>query len=295
VDPFLTPASLWALKVYPTRDQEENEKMALGHALEPGLVRLCAERMGVKLGPGGQHKGANGVLRAQPDRIAYLGAHEVGLIEAKTTGLEGWGDPEQGPEAVPAKVLVQVAAQMYCIPNAIVAWVPALIGRFGLTMNIYQITRQQLDSRGIIQSVAQIVADFWSRYVSTRTAPPEQTGLADLDVLKRIVRVPGKRVILPAHVGAMLPRFDKIKGIIAGLERERDRMKATIIQALEDAEMGVADEGAVEYPEIIQHRKAQEAREITTRRLNVRLNPLMIPPEDSEPACLGEKENPCNG
>lgn len=274
VDPWRTAATVWNMKVHDVAEPAPNDDMMLGTALEPFLLREASRRLCISLIPGGQWRGANGILIAQPDGLAVmnLAGSRLAILEAKTTGLDGWGDDLSAIESVPAKVIVQVAAQMYCVPDAVVAWIPALIGRFGLKLRVYCLQREWLDRRGIIDHVATIIENFWKDHVLTRVAPPDS--IPDVDVVSRIKREPGKRVQLAPEYWAALRGFATARDRRLAAEHDEERCRALLLQGMGDAEAANCPQGDAVVKEVIQNRSAQEAKVVVQRRLTVQLSTL---------------------
>lgn len=125
-NPFRTAHDVWLSKVNEER-VEENERMRLGHMLEPSIIYMIAERRGLAYASSGTVLDIDREwLCATPDAMAQSDSVE-GVVEAKLVGhrlAHHWG--EEGDE-IPDYVRVQVQVQM-TVTRRRVAWVGALLG-----------------------------------------------------------------------------------------------------------------------------------------------------------------------
>ncbi len=156
------------------------------------------------------------------------GRDEAIVVEAKTTGLEGWGDVDGGAEAVPPQVLVQTHFQM-ALTGARVALVPVLFGRFGLKFALYRVERDV----GLVSAVIGKCHAFWNDHVCPRVPPPDS--VPRVETLMRMRRVEGKTVevdrgLIDAYVG--------IGEAIKKATKLRDDAKAKLLAAMGDAVVG---------------------------------------------------------
>jgi len=273
VDPYVTAGDVFVRKtsVLASDDLDSNTKIRLGNLLEPILIQLALEDYADTVGesaPMGITKGktyveaSHGILRATPD--ACLRSHDgIEIIEAKTTGLEGWGDDLTDPGSIPQKVLVQVAAQFACVPNAVRARIPVLIGRFGLDVRIYVIDRVDIDD--IITAVIEQCSAFWRDFVKANVAPPDS--VPSMDVLKRIKREPESVADLTntTGVGDLLAALTLIQEHLKNGKAVEKDLKARLVQMLGDCEAADTAYGQITYLSI--NRKGYVAKASTYRKL----------------------------
>ena len=182
VDPFRNAADVYASKVHEL-EPRESEAMRLGTALEPVLMALAEEELGVPVTSRGQHI-IRGLLACTVDGAAEVNGTPA-LIEGKTTGITaGWGDPddEDDPDAVPDKVLTQTALALY-VTGWTVAYVPVILGRHGLTFKLYRIDRDD----ELCEAVANRCERFMEEHVNKRIPPPDV--LPSLETLKRELEI----------------------------------------------------------------------------------------------------------
>ena len=228
VDPYRNAADVYASKVHEMEPGVENERMMLGNALEPVLMDLAARELGVPVIRRGDRVVGGERLSVTLDGAAEL-PEGVALVEGKTTGLTaGWGETDDldDPDAVPKKVLAQTALGLY-VTGWQVAYVPVILGRHGLTFKLYKIDRDE----ELCETVAGACIAFWKNHVEPQVPPPDMA--PNLDVLKRIKRVPGKWAEVSNDIGAeVLVAKDLLKTAMA---REKAAREALI------SEMGDAD------------------------------------------------------
>lgn len=179
LDEFRTAGSVWYEKIVGVEDKT-SPAAEVGNRLEPFLLDWCADELGVHVEPDVRFETRDGLIAANLDGwIDEDGRREV--VEAKSTGLAGnWG--REGTDEVPYRVLVQCMVQMLCA-RATVAWVPVLIGSFGLRLQLHRVP---FDA-SLAEEIAERLHEWWWRYVETQTAPPDAPSL---DIAKRLRRQP---------------------------------------------------------------------------------------------------------
>ena len=256
LDPYKSAADVYTEKVLETDDITGNAAIDVGNLLEPILLEWAVAQLGSAYTPRVTSTHDNGILAANLDGWIDESQH----IEAKTTGItEGWGDPDV-PNDVPEKVLVQVHHQFACA-GTYIAWVPVLIGAFGLHFRLYKVER----NAELIDSVVDRCTAFWNDYVEPRTPPPDS--LPSLEVAKRIRRVPNKIVTeseVP-NLNQLVREFEEAKATAADTKKEHEARQAALLTAIGDAEELRCDAGVYTYFE--QHRKECTSKESTFRVL----------------------------
>lgn len=249
MDPFKSAHDVYLSKVMEVGQIEDNEAIDIGNRVESVLLQWAEEKIGRPLQRNVLVR--KGIFGANLD-AEVVGANEI--VEAKSTGLsDEWGEP--GTDQVPDRVIIQTHHAMY-VKGAVIAWVPVLIGRFGLKLEMYRVERNE----DVIEAVAKNGELFWNRHVLPRVPPSDSK--PSLELLKRIRREPGKVVPIDAElVRAYLEARDAAK---VAIELE-EMKKAELIAALGDADAGQCEDGRVTYLE--QSRKEHVVKASTFRVL----------------------------
>jgi predicted phage-related endonuclease len=161
------------------------ERLDLGNALEPVILRLAGERLGVEVRPAGVML-ARGIPSATVDGWADLDGITV-PVEIKNVSQWAAHEWRDGP---PERVLLQVQAQLEVTeaPRAIVA---ALLA--GAKLGTWLVERDEARGR----EIREVIESWWARHVYERQplAPPiaaEETAAplidgAEIDELARAV------------------------------------------------------------------------------------------------------------
>lgn len=231
VDPHQNAHDVYLQKVF-DHDPITNEAIEIGNALEDDLIEFAERHLNLKIHTGLPPViGPCGIIAANLD--GYLGGDVScrdisAIVEAKTTGLDGFGDDELVPNMVPTKVIIQTAAAFHCCPHAKVAWVPVMIAKFrGLHWALYCVER---DDR-VVAKVARACHNFWVDHVLKKVPPPDMP--PHLDVVKRVKRVANKRVPVPDNLIMALAEVRDAKGRMGKAE---EPIKAALLARMEDAE-----------------------------------------------------------
>lgn len=262
-DPYKSAIDVYNEKVHQTEDFS-NPQIEVGNILEPVLIEwvgLEMFRQDTIYNPGINHYHAhdNGIMAANLDAWIDEDHH----IEAKTTGMtEGWGDPNV-PNEVPEKVLIQCHHQFACAGTKL-AYVPVLIGDFGLKFRLYRVERVEL----LITQIELRCVTFWTDYVERQIAPPDS--LPSLEVLKRIIRVPNKIVTQADsdyNLDDLSIDYEGAKAKRKDAEELEKGCKALLIGAMDDAEALETSFCRYTYFEQTINYKAREAKTGTSRTL----------------------------
>jgi hypothetical protein len=178
------------------------------------------------------------------------------VVEAKTTSLsDEWGDP--GTDQVPEAVVAQVSWQL-ALTGLEFALVPVLFTGLRRDLQLYRVPR----SEELIQELLRLGEDWWCRHVYERQpVPPEPPSL---DVLKRIRRQPGTRVVIDP--GLVLAKRETGLALSAAKKAD-DLAKAALIAALGEAEAGTDAEGRELVTYLEYDRKAYSVKESKYRTL----------------------------
>ena len=118
LDPWRTPADVWAEKTGRLEQQEETSVMRRGNLLEGAILNFAEQELG-KLTRNVRSTVPELHLAANTDAVADYGDPQNRLpVEAKSVGL--WGDAgddwgQEGTDEVPERVIVQCHVHMRCL------------------------------------------------------------------------------------------------------------------------------------------------------------------------------------
>jgi putative phage-type endonuclease len=237
ISPWKTAYDLWLDKTGKLNDAEfeENESMALGHALEGPLLRWAAREQGIKLIRNQFRVHSGGILSATHDGLARDNL-PIGF-EAKTAGvLRGFASREQWGEAntdqIPDYYMIQCQEQML-VSNLEMVWVPALLGGRGRVM--YCVT----PNKDLMDIILERATEFWERHVKA-DIPPD--GWPTLDVARVIRRTEGKRVSIASD---KVKEWRELDRQAKELQDKADAAKAAVLALMGDAEEGECELGVV--------------------------------------------------
>lgn len=237
-DPWRTTWDVWAEKTGKVERKDAGEAALIGTFLEPGILKLAAFKLGVKVVKA-TATFVRGTLRANVDGMVEKAERGSPIIEAKWTGqLDGYGD--DGTPEVPERVLVQVHHQMWCAESQL-AYVACLGSGFSSRLTIHPIKRDE----ALVRRIVRECEGFWKNHVNTGIEPPRSSG--SLATLVDVTRDPGKITDVDAYLVA---KFVRAREAAARAEHEVDDLKAQLITALGDAENGLAGDFVVSYREV---------------------------------------------
>jgi putative phage-type endonuclease len=189
LDPFKTATDVWASKVFELEPDKTSKAQDRGNRYESALIEFASQELGVEIETNPEKLGfisfgeGKEIFACNLDGFTKTKPHEI--IEAKTTGLTGeWGEP--GTDDVPLRVNLQVQHQMLCTGFQ-KAHIAVLLGKWGLTEEMYLVERNE----EIINAIIARGTQFWNDFVLTKTPPPA-TEAGHIETFKRIVRVPEK-------------------------------------------------------------------------------------------------------
>lgn len=256
-DPHLEPIELFQrFTGLASWEVEESDAIALGEALEDGLRRLAAKRLGLNIVacPTYLHPRHEWSF-ATPDGFC----EDASILEVKTTGiahdgepgdLEEWGLDESD---VPPRVLTQVMGQMTVmrawlmthapnLPLTKEAHVAVLIGGRARGFRLYRIDWDEDLARRLFDRVAR----FWAG-VKTNTPPPERETEAFYKYLER--RYPKhsakKWIEADEALRAEIVGWSRMDAQMKDLKRKRQTARNNICMRIGDAEgiRGLDDDG----------------------------------------------------
>ena len=255
MDDYRTPADVLAEKLMELEPDTSSEAAEVGNWLEPLLCQWAAERLGelVVLSPE-TIVAPCGILAANLDAVQLIDpiADASWYIEAKSTGLaDQWGD--EGTDQVPERVIVQTAVAFACAPSLRTAYVPVLIGRFGLRRQLYRVERDD----ELVGTIADRLREWWDAHVVRRV--PLDDAVPSMDVLRRIRREPGTWADLPST--DLLDTYIAAREAAKAAEERLDLAKAALINAMGQAE-GVRVPGGRTATYLTQARRSLDVEEL---------------------------------
>jgi len=212
-----------------------NKAIQLGEGLEEHLVNMAAARIGDT--PQLNVVFTNDWRRAQvdawlPNRQEVLEAKVVGIFNPRFNPTE-WG--AEGTSDVPPYYYLQVMWQIY-LSNAKGGHLVALIGS-GLGYRIYTIPRHD----DLIEELERHASNFWHNHVLVGV-PPSQP--ASLSTYKFIPREKAKRVRIDE---SLAEDYLQVMEASASIDKRKDEIKALVLQAMGDAEVGYSSAGDFHY------------------------------------------------
>jgi putative phage-type endonuclease len=246
-----SPFDLWAVKTGRAPAIETNDAMRLGQVLEPTLLQLAGERLGLRVvRPSTTFVGHKPIYRANIDGMVGEARRGSDIVEVKTTGVtDGWG--KEGTNEVPASVMCQVTYQMACSSSHL-AHVACLSGAFGLAFKLYRV---EWDA-DLAEYILDNVNAWWERHI-VKDEPPEDTG--SLDTLKSLHRTDEVKDMSGHLEKFQIEEAAKLKLVDA--ERQYEQAKASLVQALGNARRGETGPYSVAVTEVSTDRFDRKAFE----------------------------------
>lgn len=225
-----TVYDLWASKVLPLKPDAPTDRMQLGLDLEPALHAFAERQLAAAIERDIEILPKPGeVLGANLDGLARIGGHQV-VFEYKFVGgsqLKHWGDP--GTSQVPDRVALQCQSQMFCADAARAYIVAAMVDGFDFSLELFTLDRDDQ----VINDIRAVAGAFWRAHVEPKVPPPES--YPSIETLKRIERVPGKRVALDVDLYHELKESSEEA---SEAKKKHEAVKAKVIEALRDPETG---------------------------------------------------------
>lgn len=251
VDPFRSAGDVFLEKrgrLPAVPEEGELGPMALGKVLEPALLDVAAQRLGVPLARQIWYKHPTAPLACSIDGLA-LEASPPTLIEAKTCGilnrpsalLAAYG--EDGTDDVPDSVLIQVQHEFNVLaaqpdlPPIRDALVVALLGD-GRGLRTY---RLQFNP-DLGEQLIGIELEFWRDYVEQDIAPPEAPSLQTLRALPR------RRTTAPVPIDPVITsEWLHARAIAKQAIENEETARRFLLAELGDAEDGMCVHGRLSY------------------------------------------------
>lgn len=254
VDPYgRTPHDVWGAKVLGVEDFHETAATELGQLLEPILVPRLAKQIGLyalRIDP----EKLTMVHPTRPTHIATPDAlfapsafHEPEAIgQVKVCGLHdagAWGEPADGPDAVPDHVLVQCAWELHVSRRA----VEHILALCGTDEPVYRLELGP-DMAHLIEALIEVADRFWVDHVVARKPPPLDGSEGATRMLRALYREPrGPAVRASAELEAQIARYFALKDEAEGVGEKVATAKQELISACGDHERIVGEGWQLRY------------------------------------------------
>jgi len=226
LDPFKAASDVWASKVFDFEEATASKAQKTGIRWEPYIIGWAAEQLGVEVETDPDKMrfvcSLHPVFASNLDGYAVINGEHV-IIEAKKTRMAAeWGEP--GTDQIPYRVILQVHVQMLCTGWGR-AYVAAMIQGEEC---LYEVTR---DER-IIAAIIRRGEEFWNENVYPKV-PPADCEPADLDILKRIRRIPETYADIDTE---LVTAWETAKANRLEAEKAETTAFAEVLMAVGDAE-----------------------------------------------------------
>lgn len=246
---------LWLLKTGQVERTEMTQAARIGLAMEPTIAALCEEDLGVKLvKPTGTFAASNGVMTANVDRMIEKAQRGSPIVEIKTSQVvDDW---ENG---IPDHVLVQIAAQFICTSSDS-AHVAVMLSKWGFDFKIHPVSMDDAGMIDVCRHVEDRACDWWEQHIIRGNEPiitPDST--PSMDFLKIRKRVEGKTVPISS---LLCKEYEVANRLAKDAEKRADEVKARLIAALGDAEVGDGDRWTAKFTTVNTTRFDAEALKV---------------------------------
>lgn len=231
LDPYATPADVWARKVHGLTEAE-TEAMRWGTRLEGVVLAAAAEELGRTVTPWQRmiHDPIAPHLFATADGLAS----DETIVEAKVTSSQPWD--RSGPP-LRHQLQVQVQLAVTGLERAVIAALHR-----GTAFRLYPVER---DDR-VIDAIRDATERFWREHVEPRVCPRDANGCIPRRLLVLLHPADnGETVELPAEAEGWDDRLREIGKSMALLDVERETLRARLMDAIGDATWGRLSTGGM--------------------------------------------------
>lgn len=246
---WASPVDVWLEKTAEVEPAPTNAAMEIGNRLEPVIIDFALERLADKFTSARRNVrrvAKNGIMAANLDCQVSVNTQSIPLEVKFASDASEWGAEEDGIEGVPVGYLAQVLHQMVCL-DATTGYLAVFLPGYRLPeFRLYEIVPE----RNVLDALEAKEIAFWNNYVVPKVKPPSDEP-ADLDVLKRVKREPGKSIVV---ADALVNEFLNKREAAAAAQSDADRAKAELITALGDAEAATWGGGTLTYKEQVTRR-----------------------------------------
>ena len=233
-NPFATALDIWAPKTGKAPGFEGNIHTDIGNAFERPALGVYANETGAQLSfPGTLIHPVDKWAGATPDAVV----DDSYCAECKIVGFRSarfWGDPEDGPDGVPAYVLCQVHWQSWIVRTlniapCEIAKVPAF---FGTEMKLYEIPIDTI----MIEQLREIGHEFWTQNV-VKGIMPAVEGDSARDIIEAIHPKHTKILLEPMtdEIAQLAVAYDEARDAEKQAEKEKEQAAAMLTSRIGDA------------------------------------------------------------
>lgn len=239
VNKWKQPYQLWLEKTGQVEqtDLSDNEAVYWGSVLEEAVANRFAEITGKKIRKAGLYQSTEyPFMLASPDRLVV--GEEAGL-EVKTAS--GFAAKEWEGDSIPDSYYCQ--CQHYLAVTGLKKWyICVLLG--GQKFIWKEVERNEDD----IQALIQAEQKFWE-CVQTETAP-DVDGSAIKYLEARFPKAEKQTISLPNESKEIIEEYLTLGESIKALEKRQDALKAKMLEALGDNEVGLIDAYKVSWSNV---------------------------------------------
>lgn len=232
LDPWRSPVDVFLEKTMDMDEIQAGDMAELGNEFEEPLIRFAKDEIEKRVK--GRIRTRRNVERRRGVFLVHIDAQIMGsnqIIEAKLSGdAARWGKTslEEPSDQVPPYVVCQTHSQMIA-GRATRTWIPALLGSYKrMEKRLYRV---ELDEE-LASALVEKCTAFWETYVVPGVRPPDDYP-ASMEVLKRIVRMPG------SWAGAdpdLLHAYIESERELAEAKRKHDESKRFVLEAMGQSE-----------------------------------------------------------
>jgi predicted phage-related endonuclease len=227
--PYSSPVDLWLRKTGGP-ETPDNGAMGIGRLLEGPLLKEGGRRQGVALRRNTTRiphpRYPEVPLYATPDGFAPA---RSAIAEVKVVGMNMAIDWAGGP---PDYVLLQVHAQLACVPKAERAYVLGLVG--GTDLRVTVVERDP----HVAEAIEGLVADWWRDHVVTGVPPSPSSEADRWALLRASVLIPGRqeRMSVPEE-NVWAATWADLKARIDLLQSDADVIRRQLAEAAETSDL----------------------------------------------------------
>jgi len=244
----LSPYSRGATDIYWSKvadlpEGETTASMSTGNWLEGPMIQWAADELDVEVTTDPEDLFQ---VAKDGDGAQLLAANHDSLIKGERASIEAkfangdmakaYGDP--GTDQVADHVIVQVQHQMYCGDLEKVYVALAVPSYYGIDRRLYMVPRDD----ELIETIVSFGCRWWTEHVEAKL-PPNGDNVPPLYVLKALDRRGGAQIKLPDAAVAWANDDERLKEQMKALKAEREDVRAKIIHALGDVEIGLLSDG----------------------------------------------------
>ena len=264
LSPWLSRADFAMGKIALIRGEEiphdvNEDAVALGHAVEPSLIRWACEQIGVERSQFRANQSrvaADGIFACTFDALSFTG--DV-AIEAKSHLIafqtnEEYGD--EGTDEIPIQYLIQVSIQFHCVPSLARVYVPVW---FRAGRKLYMVAREQAEAT--LEWALPELRQVWNCILAGVIPEGDTPSLTVLKQLRREERAVDVDPIYYASAREWKAVMDATNAEAKAAKKCYDYAVAVMVNAMGSANRGVCPEGELTIKTITRKAYSVEASE----------------------------------